>query len=85
MNDYVFRKRKHQVNAWWLVLAIVVCLCIVGNMEKKDFETRQRLQDTREKLSELQQTHYHLWEMDESCSDQLTNSVDGVLRIKVSK
>ena len=32
---------------------------------------------------QLQQTHYHLWSMDESCSQQLLNG--DTLRIKVSK
>ena len=32
---------------------------------------------------QLQQTHYHLWSMDKSCSDQLLSG--DTLRIKVSK
>lgn len=85
MKDYIFLKRKHQVSAGWLVLGVILCLLIVGYTEKKENVLRKELEAIREDYRALQGKSVHNWIMDESCSDQLLNSTDGVLRIKVTR
>jgi hypothetical protein len=80
-NVQVFTKKK---NYWGYILIIFLSFCYVGYAEKRDYELKKALKYCREAQAFAQEQSTHVWIMDKSCSKQLTNSVDGVLRIKVN-
>lgn len=75
-------KSRTQVHPRWLILIIFLLLCYVGYVEKRDLELRKALRNCQEVKEVTARVRTHVWIMDKSCSDQLLNSADGILRIK---
>ena len=76
-NNYWFIKKnyeRHILVCLWLVTVLVSSFAITRLLIKN--ETLKREIELRKDVS------VHQWIMSDSCSDQLMNSVDGILRIK---
>lgn len=79
-NDYIFIKKdygKHILVCLWVVsMLIALRFCLLLNAR---YRAVSRELELRKGVS------VHSWIMTDSCSDQLMNSKDGILRIKLSK
>jgi hypothetical protein len=82
-NRCMFMQKKYQVDSLWLILAIIAGLLITGAMERRDLIQKQTIKTIKGQYSALQNKNYLVLEVDKSCADQLMNSKDGVLRIKI--
>jgi len=76
MKDYIFLERKTNYPFIFALIVILLLAGIVGKMEIRELELKREIQ-LRKDVS------IHNWIMSDSCSEQLLNARDGVLRIKV--
>jgi hypothetical protein len=79
-NDYLFIEKDYEKH-------ILVCLWIISMLLGFYFYFllyRQYSTVSRE-LEQRKNVSVHQWIMSDTCSDQLTNSKDGILRIKLTK
>jgi hypothetical protein len=83
MKDYIFIKRKHQVHAGWLVLLVILVFLYASKQEYQELELRKALKYCKEVQEFQKEQPTHIWQMSKTCSDQLLNSADGILRIKI--
>jgi len=74
--DYFRTKKSNPVVSFWLPIIFIVTLLGIA--------TKMTLDD-KKKRNEIIQKQTHVWIMDDSCSEQLLNSTDGIIRIKVTK
>lgn len=78
MKDYIFIEKKHNYQFWLSILVIFLLAGLVGRMEIRELALKREIQARKD-------VSVHQWIMSDSCSDQLTNSKDGILRIKITK
>ena len=75
-NDHVFRQRNTDLKFWLALIAIMVLVGILGHSSALNARLKQEIR-LRQGVST------HLWLMTDSCSEQLLNSNDHTLRIKL--
>ena len=79
-------RRQLDYTSLLAVTTILLLLAVLGLLERLTIAKKGLLvsQENNKQLEERLSSHYMLWVMDESCSTQIKNNTDGVLRLRLS-
>jgi hypothetical protein len=84
-NSYIFRERNTDIKVWFM-LVIIMCLVVkIGLQKVNELKLRQEQNTLQEQYRVLQNKNYLVLDVDTSCTKQLLNSKDGIIRIMVTK